>query len=91
MSIKETKPPWADEPTPLCGAKTSAGRYIGDGPAVPANFTRYLKMRLRRALKLVNSLRIDAMHNTDADNVRCWLGPDELEQRLSYIEEALTP
>ena len=83
MNTKETKPPWAGEPTPLCDAETSAGRYIGDGPAVPADFARCLEMRLRRALKLVNSLRIDAECG-DFDLV-------DLEQRLTNIEEVLTP
>lgn len=47
-----------------------------------------LERRLRHARKLVNSLRIDAMH---VDGKREQLDPELVEQRLSNIEEVLTP
>ena len=54
----------------------------------PPEFARDLERRLRQALKLVNSLRIDAMHACDpAPEWR--LDPELLEQRLSDIEEIL--
>ena len=42
--------------------------------------------RLRHAWKLTNSLRIDLMTNQGD-----WCDPDPIEQRLSNIEEVLTP
>ena len=54
------------------------------GEVVPADFARCLEMRLRHALKLVNSLRIDAMHDTGHPVNNEWL-----EQQLSAIEGVL--
>lgn len=72
------KKPWADEPVPLCDEKTDYNIL-----PTPPDFARDLERRLRRSLKLVNSLRIDAECG-DFDLI-------DLEQRLTNIEEALTP
>jgi hypothetical protein len=77
--------PWADEPTPLCDEKTDYNIL-----PTPPDFARDLERRLRHALKLVNSLRIDAQYDTDPGNEHP-LDPELLEQRLSDIEEVLTP
>lgn len=76
--MSDKKKPWADEPTPLCDEKTDHNIL-----PTPPDFARDLERRLRHSLKLVNSLRIDAECG-DFDLV-------DLEQRLSAIEEVLTP
>ena len=91
---KKPKAAWADEPTPLCDEDKRQLWDCCDGEYryfIPEGLAGDLERRLQYARRLVNLLRIDVLHNTDADNTLCWLDPDELEQRLSYIEEALTP
>ena len=83
------KYPWDDEPTPLCDRDLRAnGVYAQCSPStlekfMPPDVPRDLERRLRRALKLVNSLRIDCMHGE--------LDHEMEERRLSDIEEILTP
>lgn len=55
---------------------------------VDFDVARDLERRLRYALKLVNSLRIDM--ETD-DGPGGFLDPELLDQQLSDIEEILTP
>ena len=82
MSTQAPKPPWADEPSPLCDAKQ-------EDPAIAAgfndwpSFARDLERRLRHARRLVGKLRADSECG-DFDE-------DDLEQRLARIEETLTP
>ena len=79
------KKPWADEPVLRCDEKLKSAydemetRML----VVDAEVARDLEQRLRHSLKLVNSLRIDAECG-DFDLV-------DLEQRLTNIEEVLTP
>ena len=54
---------------------------------VDFDVARDLERRLRHALKLANSLRIDVMH---VDGKREQLDPELVEQRLSAVEEVLT-
>ena len=95
------KKDWADEPTPLVdGAEEHVANLHnewackGMNPvpefAVRSDEVRDLERRLRHAWKLVNSLRIDAMHS-DLDRGRAVgsVDPELLEQRLADIEEAL--
>ena len=79
------KKPWADKPTPLCD---QAGVLSWDADDTLVNSTdqnvaRDLERRLRHALKLVGKLRADSDCG-DFDE-------DDLEQRLTQIEETLTP
>jgi len=84
------KKPWADEPVPLCDEKLKSAydemetRML----VVDAEVARDLERRLRHSLKLVNSLRIDAMHDGGPGNFH---DPELLDERLSDIEEVLTP
>ena len=81
---KERKPAWADEPTPLTDEHDDM-RY-----RLMTAHARKLERRLRHAWKLVNSLRIDAMHAHDPAPE--WqLDPELLEQRLADVEETLQP
>lgn len=85
------KKPWDDEPTPLCEktarlALTHPGNLIR---FVPLDRAQDLERRLRHAWKLVNSLRIDAMHDDREESNRSYMDIDELEQRLADIEEVL--
>ena len=92
------KPPWADEPTPLCEKAAMDGYYWTDqgsrvellpcdykrasnGEVVFIDFAQDLERRIRRAMKLVNSLRIDAECG-DFDET-------DLERRLGELEETL--
>lgn len=83
--MSDKKKPWADEPTPLCDemdeVKTISEPHVHAAELLLK--ARDLERRLRHSLKLVNSLRIDATH----DELDCEL----TEQRLSAIEEVLTP
>jgi hypothetical protein len=91
---KKPRPAWADEPTPLTDHDA---RFVDgdsgvfdrdrDGPHVTAGFARDLERRLRHALKLVNSLRIDAMHAHSEGEEDMDSGL--LDGRLSDIEEVL--
>lgn len=99
MSDKEKpKPAWADEPTPQTDAQALDRKYFTelgslrhatesektvDGDYVPVELARDLEQRLRHALKMVNSLRIDCMHGE--------LDHEMEEQRLAAIEEVLSP
>ena len=82
---KNQRPAWADEPAPLCDDELlslydeTETRRI----AVDADFACDLERRLRHALKLVGKLRADSECG-DFDE-------DDLEQRLTRIEETLTP
>jgi hypothetical protein len=103
--MNRAKKPWADEPTPLCDeAKVyadcddscldiyyhnMADRSDYDGGCVRADVAENLERRLRHAWKLVNSLRIDAIHQGDPETDKGWMTPEELEQRLGDIEEVL--
>ena len=77
--------PWADEPTPLCDDKLlslndeTETRRI----AVDADFACDLERRLRHAYALIGKLRADSDCGDFDEN--------DLEQRLSEIEETLTP
>lgn len=73
--MSESKKSWADEPTPLCE------KAAVDGEVAFIDAARDLERRLRHAWKLVNSLRIDAMHGE--------LDCECAEQRLADIEEVL--
>ena len=82
----DEKKPWADEPTPKCEAlvRRCASSMFWRAEA------RDLERRLRHAWKLVNSLRIDAMHAHDPAPE--WqLDPELLEQMLGELEEVLSP
>ena len=92
MNTKETRLPWAYEPWPE--TKKELGRLqkqIKKEPDSDLPFYYIVhqltchaarqEQILRHALKLVNSLRTDAMHN----KLDCEL----TEQRLSAIEEVL--
>lgn len=96
------KKPWDDEPTPLTDDEALDRMYFSDqgslltattsekseyGDYVPVELARKLEQKLRHALKLVNSLRIDVMH---VDGKREQLDPELVEQRLSAVEEVLT-
>ena len=96
------KKPWDDEPTPLTDGDALDRMYFSDqgslltattsekseyGDYVPVELARKLERKLRHALKLVNSLRIDVMH---VDGKREQLDPELVEQRLSAVEEVLT-
>ena len=76
--------PWASEPTPLCDedvhADVAQGGLVVE--TVPIETARDLERRLRHALKLVEKLRADSECG-DFDE-------DDLEQRLTRIEETLT-
>ena len=85
---------WDDEPTPLCEkAAYDMGDYgrepRTDGDHVEFDFAADLERRLRHAWKLVNSLRIDAMHDEREESNRSYMDIDEMEQRLADIEEVL--
>ena len=84
------KKPWADEPTPLCAPYYGHWATICTDAGTIFDVARDLEQRLRHAWKLVNSLRIDAMHS-DLDRGRAVgsVDPELLEQRLADIEEAL--
>ena len=77
--------PLAQEPTPLCDDKLlslydeTETRRI----AVDADFARDLERRLRHAYALIGKLRADSDCGDFDEN--------DLEQRLSEIEETLTP
>lgn len=58
-------------------------KLASNGEVVFIDVAQDLEKRLRHALKLVNGLRIDAMH----DELDCEL----TEQRLGDIEEVLAP
>ena len=81
------KYPWDDEPTPLTDAEVKRRDDLNFPPDQSyssdpdADFARDLERRLRHALKLVNSLRIDCMHGE--------LDCEYIEQRLADIEEVL--
>ena len=85
------KKPWADEPTPQTDRNLRAnGEYVQGAPGklekfMPPDFARDLERRLRHALKLVNSLRIDVMHDTEFSDI----GTMDLDGRLGDIEEVL--
>ena len=70
---------WTDEPTPRCDALVirAANSLFWHAEA------RELERRLRHALKLVGKLRADS-DCSDFDM-------DDLERRLTNIEETLTP
>ena len=88
------KKPWDDEPTPQTDKESDSVWSADDGTCferVHSDFARDLERRLRHAWKLVNSLRIDAMHDDREESNRSYMDIDELEQRLSDIEEVLTP
>lgn len=94
MSDKKPKAAWDDEPTPLCEKERwqpddDKARSAKDGciEVVDFDVARDLERRLRHALKLANSLRIDVMH---VDGKREQLDPELVEQRLSAVEEVLT-
>ena len=60
-----------------------------NGEVVFIDFAQDLERRLRRSLKLVDSLRIDVMHGTHGSD---WdIDPEALELSLLEIEEVLTP
>lgn len=87
MSDKE---PWADEPTPLCDKDKLRAWDCRDGEYryfIPEDLAGDLERRLRHAWKLVNSLRIDAMHMDEAHGPE--VDPAILEQQLSVIEGVL--
>ena len=80
-----TKKPWDDEPTPLCDEMDEV-RTISEPHVHACELllkARDLERRLRHAWKLVNSLRIDLVHE-GAD-----ISPSITEQRLADIEEVL--
>ena len=85
MNDKATKPPWAEESSPL----TDKNCWVLEDDRLPdewhvrIDFARDLERRLRHALKLVGKLRADSECG-DFDE-------DDLEQRLARIEETLTP
>ena len=81
---KNQNPLWADEPTPLCDGELNAIDPAKEDLVIDPDFARDLERRLRYALKLVNSLRIDIQ----TDNFG-YLDPDLVEQRFSGIEEVL--
>lgn len=88
----KSKAAWADEPVPLCDENC----WVLEDDQHPTeyyvrvDFARDLERRLRHAWKLVNSLRIDAMHAHDPAPE--WqLDPELLEQRLADVEETLQP
>ena len=100
---KKPKAAWDDEPTPQTDAQALDRMYFSDqgslltattskkseyGDYVPVELARKLEQKLRHALKLVNSLRINVMH---VDGKREQLDPELVEQRLSAVEEVLTP
>ena len=80
---------WAGEPTPQTDKEEiDNGGSVEIGPYssmlyVDPDFARDLERRLRHALKLVGKLRADSECG-DFDE-------DDLEQRLTRIEETLTP
>ena len=87
---KKPKPAWADEPTPLCGRAFEGDHSVGLLPECADRteeheFARDLERRLRHAWKLVNSLRIDAMHDDEVNDI----DTASLDDRLSDIEEVL--
>ena len=97
------KYPWDDEPTPQTDAQALDRMYFSDqgslltattsekseyGDYVPVELARDLERRLRHALKLANSLRIDSMPDGGPGNFH---DPELLDERLSDIEEILTP
>ena len=84
---KRPKPAWADEPTPICAKEEVHYSDVCLSSAidfVDAYVARDLERRLRHALKLVNSLRIDVMSNQGG-----LCDPEPIEQQLSAIEEVL--
>jgi hypothetical protein len=84
------KKPWDDEPTPLCEAEAVNGDQIwGATRYVPEWVAGKLEQKLRHALKLVISLRIDAMHAAESDNLE--LDAADVDYALSVIEETLSP
>ena len=56
-------------------------KRAANGEVVLFDVAQDLERRLRHALKLVNSLRIDVMHDDEANYI--------LDERLSAIEEVL--
>ena len=89
---KKPKAAWDDEPTPLCEKERwqpddDKARSAKDGciEVVDFDVARDLERRLRRALKLANSLRLDALRTDD------WtMNAADVEQQLRAIEEVLT-
>lgn len=81
----DNKKLWAAEPTSLCDQAEVLSWDADDTLVISTDrgVARDLERRLRYTLKLVNSLRIDAECG-DFDLV-------DLEQRLTNIEEVLTP
>ena len=89
MSNKKPKPPWADEPTPLCDKEEVHYSDIGLTSAlefVDAYVARDLEQRLRHAARLLGTIRVDCMLDTGHPIDNEWL-----EQQLSEIERTLTP
>lgn len=98
---KKPKPAWDDEPTPQTDAQALDRMYFSDqgslltattsekseyGDYAPVELARDLERRLRHALKLVNSLRLDALRTDD------WtMNAADVEQQSRAIEEVLTP
>lgn len=86
MNDKAPKPPWAEEPSPLCDSKQ-------EDPAIAAgfndwpSFARDLERRLRHAHRLLETIRIDCM----LDGPDGTLDPELLEQQLTELESTLTP
>ena len=85
MNDEAPKPPWAEEPAPLCDESIFVIRdeQGDDNNCIGVGFACDLERRLRHALKLVGKLRADSECG-DFDE-------DDLEQRLARIEETLTP
>ena len=92
---KNQKPPWADEPTPLCDEQeyetwSEGNQGMGDDYAehvVHADIARDLEQRLRHAAKKLGAIRIDCMlDGSDGE-----LDPELLEQMLGELEEVLSP
>ena len=84
--------PWADEPTPLVDAEVRRRDDFALANFAPdqsyssdpdADFARDLERRLRHAYALIGKLRADSDCGDFDEN--------DLEQRLSEIEETLTP
>jgi len=89
---KKPRAAWDNEPTPLCEKERwqpddDKARSAKDGciEVVDFDVARDLERRLRRALKLANSLRLDALLTDD------WtMNAADVEQQLRAIEEVLT-
>lgn len=62
-------------------------KLVSNGEVVFIDVAQNLEKRLRHVLKLVNSLRIDVMHDDEVNDLDTSL----LDERLSDIEEVLAP